>query len=238
MPGSGLFWGDCFDILPTIDDRSIDLLFADMPYGVTSNPWDRKLDLNRLWPMLVRILKPHAACLFTASNGFEFELYNSNPSWYRYKWVWNKNTSGSFLHAKNRPLNCTEDILVFSSGKPYYYPQMEERGKVRKKGGFSSSTNYSGVIPTVSYNNLYYPKNLINISGQSRKGKIHPTQKPLELLEYLISTYSQPGETVLDFCMGSGSTGLACRNLERNFVGIENDLDFFLKAAEILDQNV
>lgn len=222
---------DCIDILPYLsflNPKPVKLVFMDLPYGKTANQWDIKLDLPTLW----KLLPLGCVYLFTASNGFEYEVYNSNPSLYKYKWVWNKNNSAGFALAKKRPLNTTEDILVFGSGE--YYPQMEERGKIRKKGGYSASENY-GITPTISNNNLYYPKSLLNgFSSASQVGKRHPTQKPAELLEYLVKTYTLPGELILDPVMGSGTTGEACLNLGRDFIGIEKDPAIFQSAFDYL----
>lgn len=224
-----LFNCDMLEMLPMLSNMGFNptMVFADLPYGKTSNKWDVKIDLQQIWKLL-----PNCTCLFTASNGFEFELFNSNPSEYGYKWVWNKNNSAGFALAKKRPLNVTEDVLVFRCSS--YYPIMEERGKVRKKGGYSASSNY-GLTPSVSHNNLYYPKSLLNFSSASQVGKRHPTQKPLELLEYLIQTYTLPGDLILDPCMGSGSTGEACFNTGRSFIGIEKDEAIYLDTNEYLE---
>jgi site-specific DNA-methyltransferase (adenine-specific) len=156
---------------------------------------------------------------------------------YKHQWVWNKNNSAGFATAKIRPFAVCEDVLVFSSGgKVNYYPQMKA-GKMRKKGGYSSSDNF-GIKPTVKMCDQYYPKNLIEISNANQNGKVHPTQKPVALMEYLIKTYTNEGETVLDFTMGSGTTGVACVNTGRNFVGIELDTTYFdIAKNRILNTN-
>lgn len=221
---------EALPILPHLSPKPVKLVFMDLPYGRTYNQWDIKLDLSKLWSLL----PADCVYLFTASNGFEYEVYNSNPSQYKYKWVWNKNNSAGFANAKKRPLNITEDILVFGSGP--YYPQMEERGKPRKKGGYSAlkSDNYR-VVPNEIHNNLYYPKSLLNnFSSASQTNKRHPTQKPVSLLEYLINTYTLPGELVLDPTMGSGTTGEACLNLGRDFIGIEYDPVIFQETSNYL----
>ena len=158
----------------------------------------------------------------------------SNIKNYRHEWYWNKNNSAGFVTAKIRPFSIIENILVFSNNKANYYPQMETRGKPRNKGGYSKSDNYN-IIPSKSKSNEYYPKNLINISNASQKGKVHPTQKPVALLEYLIKTYTLEGETVLDNTMGSGSTGVACVNTGRNFIGIEKDDKYFEIAKKRIE---
>lgn len=217
-----LYRGDCLDIMPKLPDKSIDMILCDLPYGTTACKWDSIIDLDKLWPEYKRLIKANAAIVLHSSQPFTTKLISSNIENYRHQWYWNKNNSAGFATAKIRPMQIIEDILVFGYGKVNYYPLMEKRGKVRKKGGYSESENY-GVKPSVSYNNSYYPKSLISISNASQKGKTHPTQKPVELLEYLIKTYTTESETVLDNTMGSGSTGVACVNTNRNFIGIEKD---------------
>lgn len=226
-----LIHGDCLQSLKSIQSQSVDLVFADLPYGKTSNKWDIPIDLKSFWNLILPIAKAQSPFVFTASSGFEFILYNSFPEAYKYKWIWNKNNSCGFATAKIRPFQITEDVLVFGKGKINYYPQMEERGNIRKKGGYSSSDNYGNLQPSVSYNNLYFPKNILNFSSANQKDKIHPTQKPLELLEYLIRTYTLPGDLVLDPVMGSGTTGIACMNTGRRFIGIEKDEEIFYSAC-------
>lgn len=229
-----LFMGDMFDVLPVIPRNSIDLVFCDLPYGKTSNDWDRPVNLEKLWAYLKVITSPHTPVVFTASGGYEFEVYNSSPKLYKYKWVWNKNNSAGFATAKIRPLQVTEDVLVFCTrtGESIrYYPQMEKRGKPRKKGGYSGSSNYCNLTPTISHNNVYYPKNILNFGNQSRKGKYHPTQKPVELVRYIVETYTKQGDIVLDPAMGSGTVGEVCQELGRGFVGMEMNEDYFSFAV-------
>lgn len=229
-PSKYLLCGDMLELLPllsALDLGDISMVFADLPYGKTGNKWDIKIDLCELWKLL-----PNCTCVFTASNGFEFELFNSNPTQYNYKWVWNKNNSAGFALAKKRPLNVTEDILVFRNSA--YFPIMEERGKVRKKGGYASSSNY-GIVPSTSHNNTYYPKSLLNVPNASQIGKRHPTQKPIDLLAYLVQTYTLPGQVVLDPCMGSGSTCEACMRTGRSFIGIEKDPVIFAETESYLN---
>jgi site-specific DNA-methyltransferase (adenine-specific) len=221
--------GDCLEVMKTIEDNSIDAIITDPPYGTTACNWDSVIDFDLMWEQLNRIIKPNGAIVLHSSQPFTSALIMSNAKKYRHQWVWNKNNSAGFATAKIRPFAICEDIIVFGLNKVNYYPQMTT-GKMRKKGGYSSSDNY-GLKPTVSYNDQYYPKNLINISNASQKGKKHPTQKPIELMEYLIKTYTNERETVLDFTMGSGSTGVAAKNLNRSFIGIEQD-DKYFKIAE------
>jgi site-specific DNA-methyltransferase (adenine-specific) len=220
-----LFKGDCLEVMRDIESGSVDAIITDPPYGTTACKWDSVIDFDLMWEQLNRIIKPNGAIVLHSSQPFTSALIMSNAEKYRHQWVWNKNNSAGFATAKIRPFAVCEDIIVFGLNKVNYYPQMTT-GKMRKKGGYSSSDNY-GLKPTISYNDQYYPKNLINISNASQKGKKHPTQKPIELMEYLIKTYTKENETVLDFTMGSGTTGVAAKNLNRNFIGIEQDEKYF-----------
>lgn len=228
---------DCLEGLKLIDDESIDMVFADLPYGLTDNSWDKRLDLNKFWEEILRVVKEKTPIIFTAKDPFSSMLVMSNLKMFRHKWVWNKNNSAGFINAKKMPLQITEDILVFGKKSPNYYPIMEERGKPRKKGGYNNGITENYNIKNKSYesyNNLYYPKNLINISNAVQIKKIHPTQKPVELLEYLIETYTKEGELVLDPVMGSGTTAIACKNKNRNFIGFELEETYYRKAIERL----
>ena len=145
--------------------------------------------------------------------------------------MWDKTKSGNFALAKKQPMKSHEDICLFYAKQPTYNPQMEIRGKIRKKGGGLPSDNF-GITPTISYNNSYYPKSILTFSTGSRLDHYHPTQKPVNLLEYLVKTYTNEGDTVLDNCMGSGTTGVACKNLGRKFIGIEQDANYFQIASK------
>ena len=225
-----LYKGDCLEVMKQIETGSIDAIITDPPYGTTACKWDSVIDFDLMWEQLNRIIKPNGAIILHCSQPFTSALLMSNVKNYRHQWIWNKNNSAGFATAKIRPFAICEDILVFGLNKVNYYPQMT-KGKMRKKGGYSSSDNY-GIKPTIKYNDEYYPKNLINISNASQKGKMHPTQKPIPLMEYLIKTYTQENETVLDFTMGSGSTGVACVNTKRIFIGIEQDDKYFEIAKQ------
>jgi len=214
--------GDCLEIMKDIPDKSIDMILCDLPYGTTACTWDTIIPFEPLWALYKRIIKDNGAIVLTASQPFTSALVMSNVKMYRHQWVWNKNNSAGFALAKIRPFAICEDVMVFGRNKVNYYPQMEVRGAPRLKGGYSTSENY-GVVPSKSKSNIYYPKNLINISTASQIGKIHPTQKPVALFEYLIRTYTNECDKVLDNCIGSGTTAVACINTNRNFVGIEKE---------------
>lgn len=228
-----LYNDDCFNIFPKLEDNSIDVVLCDMPYGTTACKWDTCLDLDKMWVELKRICKSKAAVVFTASQPFTSVLVCSNLQMYRCSWIWKKSKASNFLHAKQVPLNDTEDILVFSassansmSKKPMnYFPQgliIHNKKRVNGvTGGKIGQEHKTSIKKGSSYFSTYrnYPKKIIEFSKE--KNNVHPTQKPVALMEYLIKTYSNEGDTVLDFCMGSGTTGVACKNLNRKFVGIE-----------------
>lgn len=230
-----LFNDDCFAVMEGLEDNSIDLVLTDPPYGITACKWDSVIDLKRMWGELNRISKERSPIVLFAAQPVTTTLIGSNIKRYRHQWIWDKNKGGNFASVKYQPFKVCEDVLVFSPGNKAvnYYPIMR-KGKMRNKGGYSTSNVY-GIKPNkATFNDLYHPTNLLTFSNASQKGKIHPTQKPVELLEYLIKTYSKEGETVLDFTMGSGSTGMACQNLNRDFIGIELDEVYYSKAYDRL----
>ena len=187
-----------------------------------------------MWEQLKRIIKPNGAIVLFGSEPFSSALRMSNIKNYKYDWKWDKKQGGNILNAKRQPLKTYEDIMVFNNHK--YYPIKETRGKPRKKGGLTKQPEHTGKVD-INYstvNNEYYPRAIIEISNANKKGKLHPTQKPVALMEYLIKTYTNEGETVLDFVMGSGTTGVACKNTGRNFIGIEKDAEYFEIAKQRL----
>jgi len=233
-----LIKGDCLELMKEIQTGSIDAVIADIPYGTTACKWDDVINFELMWEQLNRIIKPNGVIVLFGSEPFSSALRMSNIKNYKYDWVWNKKNSGSGLLAKRQPLKITELIHVFSKNPHKYYPIMV-RGKMRNKKSYGSKKgSVTGEIKAGenNYNDLYYPKNIIEISNASQKGKQHPTQKPVELMEYLIKTYTNKNETVLDFTMGSGSTGVACKNLNRNFIGIEQDEKYFEIAKERINE--
>lgn len=205
--------------------------------GTTACKWDNVIPFDDMWQRLNKLIKPNGAIVLFGSEPFSSALRMSNIKNYRHEWYWNKNNSAGFVTAKIRPFSIIENVLIFCNGKTNYYPQMEVRGKPRSKGGYSKSDNY-GVTPSKSKSksNEYYPKNLINIGNANQSGKVHPTQKPVALMEYLIKTYTNEGETVLDFTMGSGTTAVACKNTGRNFYGCELDEKYCEIANKRLEQ--
>jgi site-specific DNA-methyltransferase (adenine-specific) len=218
--------GDCLELMKTIPDGYINAIICDLPYGTTACKWDSVIPFEPLWAQYKRIIKDNGAIVLTASQPFTTSLITSNIKQFKYCLVWDKTKSGNFALAKKQPMKSHEDICLFYAKQPTYNPQMEIRGKIRKKGGGLPSDNF-GITPTISFNNFYYPKSILTFSTGSRLDHHHPTQKPLALMEYLVKTYTNEGDTVLDNCMGSGTTGVACKNLGRKFIGIEQDSNYF-----------
>ena len=238
VSGSALFNADCMDILPLIPDKSVQLILADLPYGTTQNKWDNSvLPLDLLWQNYSRILSENGCVVLTADGIFTGVLMMSNPKWFKYKMIWDKKSTTGFLNAKKMPLRRHEDILVFAKEKTTYNPIMEVRGKPRNKGSYNKKKGdgdmcYGAFKNITSFNNEYYPTSIIEISNANQKAKQHPTEKPLELMKWLISTYSNDGELVLDNTMGVGTTCLGAKELNRKFIGIEKELKYYEIACQ------
>ena len=233
-----LYNGDCLGVMDKLIEQgvTVDAIITDPPYGTTACKWDNIIPFEEMWLRLNKLIKPNGAIVLFGSEPFSSALRMSNINMYRHEWYWNKNNSAGFVTAKIRPFSIVENVLIFSNNKANYYPQMETRGKPRNKGGYTKSDNYN-IVPSKSKSksNEYYPKNIINIGNANQKGKVHPTQKPVALMEYLIKTYTNENELVLDFTMGSGTTGVACKNLNRNFIGIELDEKYFAIAKDRIE---
>lgn len=229
-----LYNGNCLDILPQIDTK-VDMILTDPPYGTTANKWDFVIPLDKMWPLLLNIAKENAAYVFTASQPFTSKLVMSNLDMFKHEWIWQKNRGSNFANTVREPFKEHEEVLVFSKGNWTYNKQMQERtgsGKERVKYDFNS------VTASENYRKFEYtPKNQGELRVPSSIQKFntetgsHPTQKPVALMEYLIKTYTNKGDTVLDFTMGSGTTGVACAYLGRNFIGIELDETYFKTAC-------
>lgn len=239
---ANLLLGDCLSLMNDIEDESVDFICVDPPYGTTSIKWDEVLDFNKMWAQYDRIIKPKGVIVLFGSQPFSAQLICSKIDWFRYELVWNKNKCGSPGLAKKRPMKTHENILVFyKNAGGTYNPQMEVGDPYKRKSknpeGYVGRKNDHGygMKPRTEFENkgTRYPKSILNISRDfSAQQQVHPTQKPVPLLEWLIKTYSNEGETVLDNCMGSGSTGIACANTNRNFIGIESDPEYFKLCEE------
>lgn len=225
-----LYKGNCLELMKNISDKSVDMILCDLPYGTTKCKWDIVIPFEELWEQYNRIIKDNGAIVLFGNEPFTSKLICSNLKGFKYRWDWNKKIPSGMSYAKYRPMQQTEDIAVFTKKgeKTKYIPQMIRREKPIKGGGMkesesASSIGYKPLKKTYEFKN---PITLLEFD-KIRKGSLHPTQKPVELLEYLIKTYTNENEIVLDNCMGSGSTGVACINTNRKFIGIEKDKNYF-----------
>lgn len=236
MEGISLFKGDCLDVMKNIRDKSIDLILCDLPYGTTRNKWDSIIPLDELWKEYKRIIKEHAAILLFAQTPFAQKLGASNLKMLKYEWIWDKGRVTGFLNSRKMPMKKHENILVFYNKLPVYNPQLTE-GKPYHTYNKAPSTNYGKYSEHYETKNdgWRFPVDIINFSPEVG---LHPTQKPVKLLEYFIKTYSNEGDVVLDNCMGSGSTGVAAVNLKRKFIGIEKDEKYFNIAKNRIEEVV
>lgn len=227
--------GDCLEVMKNIPDKSIDMILCDLPYGTTRNKWDSVIDLESLWNRYCRIIKDDGAIVLFAQTPFDKVLGNSNLKMLRYEWIWEKHTATGFLNAKKMPMKAHENILVFYKKLPTYNPQFTEGEPYTRKKSSRPSSNYGKYRKVISISNGYrYPRDIVKFKHD--KEKLHPTQKPIELLEYLIKTYTNENMLVLDNCMGSGSTGIACLNTNRRFIGIELDENYYNIAKERIEK--
>lgn len=239
-----LYQGDCFEWLKKLPDASVDFVCTDLPYGSTNAKWDCKIDLQALWGELKRVAKLNAAFAVFGAGKFSFSLANSNFSDFRYRYCWFKlgNASSGFLNANRRPLNASEDILLFYRKQPTYNPQrMLPRGGGAKqyirRSPFRKEEIFTVTIPrvpTVSHDGLRFPTDVLQFKALANGTRVHSAQKPVDLLEFLVKTYTNEHQVVLDPFMGSGSCGVACMNTGRTFIGMEKDPKFFGIAAERL----
>ena len=225
-----LIQGDCLEVMPTLPAESVNLILCDLPYGITGCKWDAVIPFERLWQAYDRLLKPSGVIALTASQPFTSALVMSNPRKFKVEWIWKKNAGSNFATVKWQPMKEHESVLIFGSGTVPYFPQMQERATGSKAGKRTYKTKpqaYAGIkgkdvqaiVPE-----LRCPSSVQNFN---RERGLHPTQKPVALMEYMIKTYTNEGGTVLDNCMGSGTTGVACQNLGRDFIGIEKDPAYF-----------
>ena len=240
-----LRYGDCLDVMQEIPNNSIDCIICDLPFGTTKLEWDTIIDFDLLWSEYNRVLKDNANIVLFSSGDFTYKLYASNPKLYKYKLIWKKNVPTGMSSAKYRPMKYYEEICVFYGKKGTYNPQMKERIGVGK--ACYNYDHYCGESNHVHYGkvkkrydpNFVQPSDVLEFNVvPNRKGKVHPTQKPIALLEYLIKTYTNEGETILDNCMGSGSTGVACIHTNRNFIGMELDETYFNIAKNRIEEEL
>ena len=243
-----LLHGDCLELMKDIPDKSVDMILTDLSYGTSACKWDTVIDLEKMWEQYNRVIKEDGAIVLFGSEPFSSVLRTSNLEMYKYDWKWEKPSGANFLNFKYQPAKVHEDIMVFGKmatsyskkGNMRYFPQMESGEPYAQKSGKqkqekNNSTVRSKIDQVVTKNKgTRYPRSIQKFNRD--KEKLHPTQKPVNLLEYLIKTYTNEYEIVLDSCMGSGSTGIACMNTNRNFIGIELDEDYFNIAKERIEE--
>ena len=225
-----LMHGDCLELMDDIESGSIDMILCDLPYGTTACKWDTVIPFDPLWEQYKRVIKPKGAIVLFGSQPFTSALVMSNPKMFKHSWVWNKRFAGNFATAKYAPMKIHEDVCVFGIGTVNYTPQMIFRDVPITNGAnkcASDSAKFSANSRKEGFKKVYTHKFPESILLHQRERGLHPTQKPVALCEYLALTYTNGGDTVLDNCMGSGTTGVACLNTGRNFIGIEKDPSYF-----------
>lgn len=229
--------GDCLELMPNIDTGSIDLILADLPYGTTRNKWDAVIPFDLMWAEYERIIKPNGAIVLTAAQPFTSALVMSNPKLFKYEWIWSKTIGSGQLNAKKQPLRTHESVLVFYKNPPTYNPQMTE-GKPyhAKRKATYEGPGYNQQRPNETKNDGYrLPKSVLDVPNPRIKGG-HPTQKPVSLMEYLIKTYTNEGELVLDNVVGSGTTAVAAINTNRHFIALEKDENYYQISQDRIEE--
>ena len=235
-----LFNGDCLEIMPTLQHQSVDLIIADLPYGTTECAWDSIIPFEPMWECINHVAKRNTAVLLFAQAPFDKVLACSNLKDFRHEWIWEKTNATGFFNAKKMVMKAHENILVFYKSLPVYNPQ-KTTGHKRKTATRRSQKSevYNKDFITTSYDSTErYPRSVIKFSSDKQASNYHPTQKPIALLDYFIRTYSNPGDTVLDFCMGSGTAGIAAQRLGRDFIGIEKEQEYFETAKNRINNDV
>jgi site-specific DNA-methyltransferase (adenine-specific) len=233
-----LYLGDCLEVMLTLEAASIDAVITDLPYGTTACKWDEIIPFEPMWAAVKRLLKPRGVFVTTASQPFTSRLIVSNLDWFKYEWIWDKRLPTGFLDANRKPLKRHENVVVFCNNGSMTYNPIKFVGEPYKKGKKALTPSYGKYkcLPSVNESGERYPTSIIDISNANRNKDAHPTQKPVALLEYLIRTYTNEGDTVLDICMGSGTTGVAAVQTGRNFIGIEKDAGYFEIAAKRIER--
>lgn len=221
--------GDCLELMHSIPDQSIDMILCDLPYGTTQCKWDVVIPFADLWAHYERIIKPNGVIVLSSAQPFTSLLIASNLRMFRYEWIWEKGNATGFMNAKFQPLRAHENICVFYASRPTFNPQMTHgHRRATSKRKTVNSECYGKALKLTEYDSTSrYPRDVQFFSSDKQTANLHPTQKPVALMEYLIRTYTNAGDTVLDNCMGSGTTGVACINMGRNFIGMEKDRGYF-----------
>lgn len=236
MANYELHHGDCLELMANIPDGSVDMVLCDLPYGTTQNKWDSVIPLDAIWAHYRRVVKPDGAIVLTAQAPFDKVLGSSNLGQLKYEWIWEKPKATGHLNAKLQPMKAHENVLVFYERQPTYNPQKTSGRPYKGRGGASKLDNYGAfeAVREGSPDGSRYPRSVIQFIHETKP--VHPTQKPVALMEYLIRTYTNEGDLVLDNTMGSGTTGVACMNTKRNFVGIEMDSKYFEIAKQRISE--
>jgi site-specific DNA-methyltransferase (adenine-specific) len=245
MKTNEIYHGDCLDLLPSIPSKSVDMILCDLPYGTTACEWDSIIDMTRLWQEYERVIKDNGAIVLTACNEFTFALYNSNPKMFKYRWIWKKSLATGFLLAKKQPMRNFEDVLVFYKKQPTYNPISFRKGKSEHRDvnmkHIDCNVYAQNRLKRKVANEDRLPTTILEFqsanTGSSINITIHPTQKPVALFEYLIKTYTNENELVLDNCSGSGTTAIACMNTNRRFICIERDETYHRKSIERMNNH-
>ena len=235
MEEATLFNGDCLDVMQTLPAGSIDAVICDPPYGTTACRWDSVIALGPMWSNLTRVIKTGGAIVLTAQTPFDKVLGASNIKSLKYEWIWEKTHPTGHLNAKRMPMKAHENVLVFYANQPTYNPIKTTGHKRKTAVKRHDDTQVYGAqnFDSIPYDSTErFPRSVLKFKSDKQTSKLHPTQKPVALMEYMVKTYTDPGQTVLDFTMGSGTTGVACKNLGRRFIGIELDEGYFNIAAD------
>ena len=235
-----LYNDDCLNIMPKLQEKSIDMILCDLPYGRTHNRWDSIIPFEDLWSNYERVIKDNGAIILFADGLFMAQLMLSNSKLWKYNLIWDKVLTSGFLNANKQPLRQHEEIVVFYKKQPTYNPQKTRGKKNHSKGEVKDSCNnnyndFDFVDNADILGDMKHPKSILTFSRPHSSVMVHPTEKPVELLEWLIKTYTNEQDVVLDNCMGSGSTGVACKNLNRNFIGIELEEKYFEIAKKRIE---
>jgi site-specific DNA-methyltransferase (adenine-specific) len=236
-----LYKGDCLEIMKDLADKSVDMILCDLPYGTTACKWDTIIPFEALWEQYERIIRDNGAIVLTASQPFTSKLIMSNIDLFKYTWVWNKTYPANYPLAKKQPMKIHEDVCVFGKGNAYN-PIMTKRDKPIRKGSNKGASVFNKGLEKEEYKGkIYeykYPESIVSFPTRKEGAKIHPTQKPVPLFEYMISTYSKEGDVVIDNCSGSGTTGIAAINTNRNFILIEKDDSYFDLSANRIEEHI
>jgi len=239
METNKIYQGDCLELMKQMEENSVDLILCDLPYGVTQNEADKVIDLSKLWEQYKRIIKDDGTIVLTAQQPFTTDLINSNREMFKYELIWNKELTSGFLNANRQPLRVHENILIFYKSLGTYNPQKFKGNKNHSKGSMKTDVNnnygvYGKVDNTEELGEMKHPQSIISFMKPHPSKAKHPTEKPVELAEWIIQSYSNEGDLILDNCIGTGWTAIACKKFNRNFIGIDLNKDYILIAEERL----